>query len=120
MYFLLHCIQVGPNDVCGCPAKWDPAVKEHPVFCRQSKRSCTKHYCWEKLYHAELDQEKLNQVNKCTQTHSGNIFNAQHLICQWLKLEDLNEQIRMIQWQMSYRGSLLGMMLHSTIVHDKQ
>ena len=50
--------------MCGCPAKWDPAVKEHLKFCRQPKRSCTKHHCWDKLYHADLDQEKLNQVTQ--------------------------------------------------------
>ena len=31
-------------------------------FCRLPKRKCNKHYCWEKLRRAAIDQERLSQV----------------------------------------------------------
>jgi len=56
-----------------------------------------RHYCWEKLRRAEIDQEKLNL---------------------YLKLEEVSEQSRLHQWQIERRGSLLAVMLHHTIRHD--
>ena len=38
---------------------------------------------------------------------------------QYLKLEDESEQSRLLQWQNEYRGSLLAVMLHHTIDHEK-
>ena len=37
---------------------------------------------------------------------------------QYLKLEEVNEQSRLHQWQIERRGSLLAVMLHHTIRHD--
>lgn len=31
-------------------------------FCRAPKKSCLKHYCWEKLRRAEIDMERVRQV----------------------------------------------------------
>ena len=58
--------QISPNEVCGCPLDPNfPCVVLDPLevkFCRQPKRSCTRHFCWERLRRAEIDQEKLNLV----------------------------------------------------------
>lgn len=94
--------KISPNEVCGCPLDPNfPCIVPNPLemkFCRQPKRSCTRHYCWERLRRAEIDQEKLNL---------------------YLKLEDVSEQIRINQWQIENRGSLLPMMLHHTVDHTK-
>lgn len=94
--------KISPNEVCGCPLDPNfPCIVLDPLevkFCRQPKRSCTRHYCWERLRRAEIDQEKLNL---------------------YLKLEDVSEQIRINQWQIENRGSLLPTMLHHTVDHTK-
>lgn len=38
-------------------------------------------------------------------------------VVQFLKQEEVGEQIRLNQWQMSHRSSLLATMLHHTIQH---
>ena len=50
--------------MCGCPleVEFPCSLKHSRQFCRQLKKSCVKHYCWEKLRRAEVDQEKLNLV----------------------------------------------------------
>ena len=35
-------------------------------------------------------------------------------------MEDEGEQSRLLQWQNDHRGSLLAVMLHHTIDHEKQ
>lgn len=57
--------QVGPQDVCGCPLEADFPFKssEAKRYCQNLKKSCLKHYSWEKLRRAEIDQEKLNLVS---------------------------------------------------------
>lgn len=56
--------QIGPKEACGCP--FDPLFpsvnKDCDRFCDQPRKTCIKHYCWEKLRRAEIDQEKLNLV----------------------------------------------------------
>ncbi len=57
--------QIGPKEACGCP--FDPLFpsvnKDCDRFCDQPRKACIKHYCWEKLRRAEIDQEKLNLVS---------------------------------------------------------
>ena len=50
--------------MCGCPLEADfPSVlSESKSYCRNLKKSCFKHFAWEKLRRAEIDQEKLNLV----------------------------------------------------------
>ena len=38
---------------------------------------------------------------------------------QYLKLEELGEQMRLLQWQLSYRKSLMAILLHHTVDHSK-
>lgn len=93
--------KIGPKDVCGCPL--DPLfpASHHTVsrFCQQPKRTCTRHYSWEKVRRAEIDQEKLNL---------------------FLKLEDVGDQIRMYEWHIQHRGSLMAQLLHRTIDHSRE
>ena len=58
-------LQIGAKEVCGCPMdpKFPSVRKECGDFCKQPRKSCIKHYCWEKLRRAEIDQEKLNLVS---------------------------------------------------------
>ncbi|XP_003387467.1 PREDICTED: CXXC-type zinc finger protein 1-like isoform X1 [Amphimedon queenslandica] len=92
--------KVAPHEICGCPLESDfPGKKKVcSVFCRSLKESCSVHYCWERLRKAEIDQEKLNL---------------------YLKLEELGEQMRLLQWQLSYRKSLMAILLHHTVDHSK-
>ena len=39
---------------------------------------------------------------------------------QFLKLEDVGEQIRLHQWQIEHRESFLAVMLHQTVAHEEQ
>ncbi|CAG9105533.1 unnamed protein product [Plutella xylostella] len=88
--------KVSDTDVCGCPLVkrvFEPTGE----FCRNAKKSCLKHYQWEKLRRAEIDMERVRQ---------------------WLKLDELVEQERSIRLAMASRAGVLGLMLHSTYNHD--
>ena len=39
---------------------------------------------------------------------------------QFLKLEDVTEQIRLQQWQIQHHGSLMARLLHHTIDHSQE
>lgn len=41
-------------------------------------------------------------------------------IFQFLKLEDVGDQIRMEEWHIQQRGSLMAQLLHYTIDHSKE
>ncbi|CAF4799401.1 unnamed protein product [Pieris macdunnoughi] len=84
------------TDVCGCPLVknvFDPTGE----FCRAPKKSCLRHYQWEKLRRAEIDMERVRQ---------------------WLRLDELVEQERSIRLAMASRAGVLGLMLHSTYNHE--
>lgn len=88
--------KVSDSDVCGCPLVrnvFDPSGE----FCRAPKKSCLRHYQWEKLRRAEIDMERVRQ---------------------WLKLDELVEQERSIRLAMASRAGVLGLMLHSTYNHE--
>ncbi|PSN52659.1 CXXC-type zinc finger protein 1 [Blattella germanica] len=84
------------NKVCGCPLVTN-VFKPTGEFCRAPKKSCLKHYCWEKLRRAEIDMERVRQ---------------------WLKFDELIEQERQIRHLMANRAGVLALMLHSTYNHD--
>ncbi|SPP78141.1 CXXC-type zinc finger protein 1 [Drosophila guanche] len=88
--------KVNDTDVCGAPLVvnvFDPTGQ----FCRAPKKSCFKHYAWEKIRRAEIDLERVRQ---------------------WLKMDDLMEHERGYRQQLSSRANLLGLMLHSTYNHE--
>ena len=59
--------KVDPSEVCGCPLVNDP-FKESGDFCRAPKRSCLRHYRWEKLRRAEIDLQRVQEVGEsCTE-----------------------------------------------------
>ena len=39
---------------------------------------------------------------------------------QFLKLEEVSEQIRLHQWQIEHRESFLAVMLHHTVAHEEE
>ena len=41
-------------------------------------------------------------------------------VLQYLKLEELSEQLRLNQWQVEHRHSLMAIMLHHTVDHSKE
>lgn len=88
--------KVSDTDVCGCPLVRD-IFNPTGDFCRAAKKSCVKHYQWEKLRRAEIDMERVRQ---------------------WLKLDELVEQERNIRLAMASRAGVLGLMLHSTYNHE--
>ncbi|XP_054280680.1 CXXC-type zinc finger protein 1-like [Macrosteles quadrilineatus] len=93
-----HCKdpKVSNTEVCGCPLVTN-VFDLTGEFCRQAKKSCLKHYCWEKLRRAEVDMERVRQ---------------------WMKLDELVEQERQIRQRMSDRAGVLALMLHSTYDHE--
>lgn len=89
--------KIPDDEVCGCPLTSN--VFEHNGnFCRVPKKKCMKHYCWEKLRRAQLDMEKVQK---------------------WLKIEELYERDQKIKYTMTNRGSVLGLLLHQTIIEDR-
>ena len=42
------------------------------------------------------------------------------LVLQFLKLEDVGDHIRIEEWHIQYRGSLMAQLLHYTIDHSKE
>ena len=55
------CFQVGPDEICGCPAAKD-LFTDTTNLCRNAKRKCHKHVCWEKFRRGQIDLERLRQV----------------------------------------------------------
>jgi len=88
--------KVNDTDVCGSPLV-NNAFNPTGEFCRAPKKNCFKHYAWEKIRRAEIDLERVRQ---------------------WLKMDDLMEQERMLRQQLTSRANLLGLMLHSTYNHE--
>lgn len=46
------------NEVCGCPLSPDDFYNQETseiATCRVAKKSCRKHFLWEKMYRAEID-----------------------------------------------------------------
>jgi len=88
------------DEVCGYPVQsqsvfFDP---NKPVeFCRLSKKRCQVHSFWEKLRRAEIDMERVRQ---------------------WMKVDELIEQERVVKTSMSSRAGVLGLLLHSTFNHE--
>lgn len=93
-----HCkdAKVNDSDVCGCPLVKN-VFDLTGEFCLAPKKSCFKHYVWEKIRRAEIDLERVRQ---------------------WLKMDELIEQERQIRTAMASRAGLLSLMLHSTYNHD--
>ncbi|KAL4705755.1 hypothetical protein ACJJTC_018354 [Scirpophaga incertulas] len=88
--------KVSDSDVCGYPLVRN-VFEPTGEFCRAPKKSCLKHYQWEKLRRAEIDMERVRQ---------------------WLRLDELVEQERSIRLAMASRAGVLGLMLHSTYNHE--
>lgn len=92
-----HCkdAKVSDSDVCGCPLVKN-TFELTGEFCRAPKKSCFRHYVWEKIRRAEIDLERVRQ---------------------WLKMDELMDQERQIRSWMASRAGVLGLMLHSTYNH---
>lgn len=88
--------KVNDDDVCGSPLTKN-VFELTGDYCRAPKKSCFKHYCWEKIRRAEIDQERVRQ---------------------WLKMDELIEQERQIKQAMSSRSGLMGLLLHTTFDHQ--
>lgn len=88
--------KVHDDDVCGCPLTKN-VFELTGEFCRAPKKTCFKHYCWEKIRRAEIDLERVRQ---------------------WMKIDELIEQERQIKQAMSSRSGLLGLLLHSNFDHE--
>lgn len=84
------------DDVCGSPLTKN-VFELTGEFCRAPKKSCFKHYCWEKIRRAEIDLERVRQ---------------------WLKMDELIEQERQVKQAMSSRSGLMGLLLNSTFDHQ--
>lgn len=88
--------KINDTDVCGCPLVRN-TFELTGDYCRAPKKSCFKHYVWEKIRRAEIDLERLRQ---------------------WLKMDELNDQEQKVRAAMASRAGVLGLMLHSTYNHD--
>ena len=54
-------VQTSPDEVCGCPLQ-SKQFRDTGEVCRTAKRKCNKHPCWERMRRAEIDLERLRQV----------------------------------------------------------
>lgn len=56
-----HCKdpKIGEFEICGCPLVTN-VFNLTGEFCRAPKKSCVKHYVWEKLRRAEIDMERVS------------------------------------------------------------
>ncbi|EDS26515.1 CpG-binding protein [Culex quinquefasciatus] len=88
--------KVNDTDVCGCPLVRN-VFQLTGEFCRAPKKSCFKHYVWEKIRRAEIDLERVRQ---------------------WIKMDELVDQERQVRQAMASRAGVLGLMLHSTYNHE--
>lgn len=88
--------KVNDDDVCGSPMTKN-VFELTGEFCRAPKKSCFKHYCWEKIRRAEIDMERVRQ---------------------WLKMDELILEEQQIKKAMSSRSGLLGLLLNSTFDHQ--
>lgn len=88
--------KVNDDDVCGSPLTKN-VFELTNEFCRQPKKSCFKHYCWEKIRRADIDLERVRQ---------------------WTKKEELLEQERQIKQAMSARSGFMGLLLNTTYDHQ--
>lgn len=88
--------KISDSDVCGCPLVRN-TFQLTGEYCRAPKKSCFKHYVWEKIRRAEIDLERLRQ---------------------WLKMDELNDQEQKIRTAMASRAGVLGLVLHSTYNHE--
>ncbi|KAI5632431.1 CXXC zinc finger domain-containing protein [Phthorimaea operculella] len=82
--------KVSDTDVCGCPLVRN-VFEPTGEFCRAPKKSCLKHYQWEKLRRAEIDMERVRQ---------------------WLRLDELVEQERSIRLAMASRAPKKSCLKH--------
>lgn len=89
-------LKASDTDVCGCPLVRN-VFQLTGEFCRAPKKSCYKHYFWEKIRRAEIDQERMRQL---------------------LKMDELIEQERQIKIALKDRASVMGLILHSTYNHE--
>ncbi|XP_037676726.1 CXXC-type zinc finger protein 1-like [Choloepus didactylus] len=88
--------KVSNDEVCGCPLVHN-VFELTGDFCHLPKCLCNRHYCWEKLWRAEVDLERVRALHK---------------------LELLLEQEHKVHTAMTNRAGLLALMLHETIQHD--
>lgn len=61
LFLKLNLVFFAIFQVCGCPLVTN-VFDLTGEFCRASKKSCVRHYCWEKLRRAEIDMERVRQV----------------------------------------------------------
>jgi len=88
--------QLAEDEVCGYPIQTQVFAKP-TEFCRLSQRKCQRHSFWEKLRRAEIDMERVRN---------------------WMKVDELMEQERVVKSTMSSRAGVLGLLLHSSIDHQ--
>lgn len=88
--------KASPNEVCGCPLM-NNVFSPSGSYCRASKLNCMKHFSWEQLERAQIDMERVRE---------------------WLRLDELVEKERELRSDITNRGGILALMLHSTYNHE--
>ena len=59
--------KIDDTEVCGCPLQSESFYNlplDEIKFCQNSKKNCRKHYCWEKMYRAEIDIKRIRTLIK--------------------------------------------------------
>ncbi|XP_055924478.1 CXXC-type zinc finger protein 1-like [Argiope bruennichi] len=84
------------DEPCGYPLQMNLSQCEGK-FCGRSIKNCSRHpSCWEDIFRAEFDMEKLQLLQK---------------------LSELEREEVQLRRDMAARGNLVALMLHNTIVH---
>ncbi|CAG7816473.1 unnamed protein product [Allacma fusca] len=88
--------KIKDNELCGCPLIRN-VFEVTDEICRVAKKKCNRHFCWEKLYRAEIDMERVRQ---------------------WLKYDELLEAEKTLRQALTNRAGVLGLLLHSSFDYD--
>uniref|UniRef100_A0A915HY22 CXXC-type zinc finger protein 1 n=1 Tax=Romanomermis culicivorax TaxID=13658 RepID=A0A915HY22_ROMCU len=100
-------LKLDETDICAAPLDVNPNDNSmaplgdlhSKPFCMGQKRSCIKHYKWDKIRRALIDMERLAHL---------------------LKLDELHDEQRALRMAQNSRGGILALLLHQTVKHDHQ
>jgi len=93
--------KIDDTEVCGCPLQSESFYNlplDEIKFCQNSKKNCRKHYCWEKMYRAEIDIKRIRTL---------------------IKLDENLEERRKVEFAISNRFGCALLMMNETIQHSE-
>ena len=103
------------NEVCGCPLSPDDFYNQETseiATCRIAKKTCRKHFLWEKMYRAEIDL-KVKIWKKIK------INNQSQRIRALIKMDQNLEERRKLERGIDDRLGAALLLLNNTVCHTE-